>query len=357
MDKSSRKRSREPRNLYERNGLWYARAKVGGREYRRSLQTRDRREAERRLKQWLKGISPYHGTVRHTYLEAAALWLEDCAGQWKPKTLKRYIQSLGVLEPYFRDMFWDQVTKAALQEFTRKRLQEGAKQATINRDLTIVSGIAKHVSEIEGWPEGNPVSLLPRKPRREKRLPYVRPPQKDIDAIFARMKGTFGDLCQLALESMMRMDELRLLKRQDATRDGARLYDQKNGLPAVVPWTDCARSIVAKQPPAKDSPYLFNTRNGGPYKRVTEMFREVVKRAQSAAQKRGEDFTPMRFHDLRHEGAIRFLESGGSLYRLKEILRHGTIGQTEWYLNYLTPDQAALAKHIGAQKGDQLQRF
>jgi integrase/recombinase XerD len=52
----------------------------------------------------------------------------------------------------------------------------------------------------------------------------------------------------------------------------------------------------------------------------------------------------MTFHALRHEFAIRFLKSGGSLYRLQKILRHSTIGQTEWYLSYLTPDQAEAAK-------------
>src|SRR3546814_5357825 len=101
-----------------------------------------------------------------------------------------------------------------------KRKAAGAKVATINRDLTVLSGIAKHVCELEGWPEGNPVASLARKPRREKRMPYVRPPQTDIDAIFARMQGTFGELCTVALESGLRMDELRLLTRKDATEIG-----------------------------------------------------------------------------------------------------------------------------------------
>src|SRR3546814_8601954 len=112
------------------------------------------------------------------------------------------------------------------------------------------------------------------------------------------MQGTFGELCTVALESGLRMDELRLLKRQDAMDGGARLYDQKNGLPAVVPWSPKAKEIVERQPIAHGSPYLFNTRNGGQYKRVTEMFREVVIRAQKSAQKEGRHFTRMRFHDL-----------------------------------------------------------
>jgi integrase/recombinase XerD len=47
----------------------------------------------------------------------------------------------------------------------------------------------------------------------------------------------------------------------------------------------------------------------------------------------------MRFHDLRHEYAIRYLETGGSIYTLQKLLGHGSIKQTERYLAYLTPQQ------------------
>src|SRR3546814_2216826 len=82
-----------------------------------------------------------------------------------------------------------------------KRKAAGAKVATINRDLTVLSGIAKHVCELEGWPEGNPVASLARKPRREKRMPYVRPPQTDIDAIFARSEEHTSELQSLKRNS------------------------------------------------------------------------------------------------------------------------------------------------------------
>jgi integrase/recombinase XerD len=85
-------------------------------------------------------------------------------------------------------------------------------------------------------------------------------------------------------------------------------------------------------------------------KRVTEMWREVVKRAQIRAQREGRKLTPMRFHDLRHEYAIRYLEKGGSLYTLQKLLGHGSIRQTEGYLSYLTPEQAARSAAGTAQK-------
>lgn len=347
MDKGKRERDRKPSNLYQRSGVWYARITVGTREHRRSLETRDRREAERRLKKWLAERSPYHGTIRHTFKEAATLWLE--AGEWKPKTAAGYAKLLTGLLAHFGDLFWDQVDKAELQRFADARRLAGSGTATINRYLSVVSGISNHVKELPGWPEINPVSLLPKKPRRERRAHYIRPPASDVEAYFVRMQGTFGDLCRVALESGARMDELVYLHRDHAKGGQATFHDTKSGIPRTIPWTPTARAIVDRQPAIVGSPYLFNSSNKGPYKRATEMWREVVIRAQNMAQKTGRKLTRMRFHDLRHEYAIRYLESGGSLYTLQKLLGHGSIRQTEWYLAYLTPDQQERAMAATAQ--------
>lgn len=350
MGISKRSRKREPDRLYQRNGIYYARLTVDGTEQRQSLKTSDRAEAERRLEQWLEGRSPYRGTVRHTFREAAELWWE--AGEWKDKTLKSYAQRLATIDTQFGDLFWDQVDKAKLQEFILwlktprpRHNQPNPKPAgtsTINRYLTVIAGIADHVRDLPGWPETNPVRSLPVKPRKEKNKQYVRPPAEDIEAIFARMRGTFGDMARLALLTGARKDELVTLKAADARGGKLQLWETKHKF-RVISINVEARAIVDKQP-AHRSGYLFNTANGGPYKRATEMWREIVKRAQNLAHKNGGAITPMRFHDLRHEYAIRYLENGGSIYTLQQLLGHSTIGQTEEYLRYLTPENAAEAK-------------
>lgn len=341
-----RKRRDEPGHIYARNGVFYARITVDGKERRESLRTRDRAEAERRLAKWLEGQSRYYGTIRHTFEEAAELWLE--AGEWKAKTLTGYIKLLRVLNEHLGSLFWDQVDKPRLQWLSdelrkpRPGQTKGAGTATINRYLSVLSGIADHVRELPGWPDLNPVKTLPRKPRKEKRQSYVRPPAEDIEAYFARMQGTFGDLCRLALLTGARRDELVYLKAADARGGKLQLWETKHKF-RVIPLSDAAEAIVARQK-ANPTGYLFLSANGGPYKRVSEMWREVVIRAQKMAQSEGRTLTRMRFHDLRHEYAIRELESGRSLYTLQQLLGHSTIAQTEEYLRYLTPEQAARAK-------------
>jgi integrase/recombinase XerD len=333
-------RKREPDRLYQRSGIWYARVTVAGVEQRQSLKTGDREEATRRLEAWLAARSPYKGTIRHTWDEAAALWVE--AGEWKDKTLRGYLKLLAILNQHFGSSFWDQVNKASLQGFIAARREAGSGTATINRYLSVVSGIADHVRELPGWPDHNPVKDLPRKARKERRQAYVRPPPEDVEAFFARMHGTFGDLCRFALLTGARKDEIASLKRADARNGRAQLWDTKSGF-RVISLSPEAQTIVDRQP-RSDSPYLFVSSRGDAYQRVTEMWREVVARAQIMAQREGRQLTRMRFHDLRHEYAIRYLEKGGSIYALQQLLGHSTIGQTEHYLRYLTPEQAAAAK-------------
>lgn len=282
--------------------------------------------------------------MRPTFEDAAALWLEASQGEWKPKTRRRYDQSLTVLLPYLQPLFWDQVNKSVLQTFIEDRKRLGASVATINRDLTVVSGIAKHVRELDGWPDHNPVEALPVKPRKAKRWVYVRPPVEDVEAYFARMQGTFGDLCRFALLTGARMDEIRFLKRQDVIDGRAQFWDTKSKLPRVIQLSPEARAIAERQKPRHGCPYLFVTSRGGAYKRVTEMWREVVIRAQKMALEKGRTLTRMRFHDLRHEYAIRELERARPIMLLRDHLGHGTVGQTERYLAYLTPEQAGIVR-------------
>ncbi|MCE2842026.1 MAG: tyrosine-type recombinase/integrase [Novosphingobium sp.] len=335
-------RSKRARNLYQRGSVWYGCVTVDGTKHRRSLQTADPREAERRLIQWRASLSPYHGTIEHTWEQAVLLWWDAHVSQWKPKTATGYQKILVLLDRHFAGTAWASITKDRLLTYMSTRRAEGASVATINRNLAVISAIANTVRELEGWPDANPVSQLPRRPRREKRAPFVRPTPECIERIFAHMHGTFGELCRFALLTGLRKDEIAQLERRHCVGGEVQLFDQKNRGAAVVPLCDEARAIVARQPQAQR--FLFETRNRGPFLRVTEMWREVVARAGARAAKEQVPFTPLRFHDLRHEFAIRYLKAGGSLYQLQKLLRHSTIGQTEWYLSYLTPDQAEQAK-------------
>ena len=121
--------------------------------------------------------------------------------------------------------------------------------------------------------------------------------------------------------------------REDAEGGKVQLWATKHRF-RVAALSDEALAIVNRQKPVHGSPCLFTTRNRGRYQRITEMFREVRGRAQKLAQKEGRKIRGLRFHDLRHEYAIRYLENGGKLYLLQRNPGHNTVKQTEDYLAY-----------------------
>lgn len=347
MGKGKGKRDSEPSNLYERGGVWYARVQVDGRDERRSLKTRSYDEAKRRLAAFLLENSPYHGTTRRSFPDAAAGWIETHAGNLKPKTRRRYDSSLGLLLPHFEHLFWDQITKSRIQEFVDARRKQGAKPATINRDLTVLSNIANYVIDADGGI--NPVSLLPKKQRQEKRATFVMPPPDQIEAVLGEMSPAFRRLCEFSRATGTRKDEAVFLERWHVREDAADIWETKNRLSRTIKLNEAARAVVASAPEVPGCPYVFVTRNKGHFKRATEMFREAWLKAQKSAQAEGRKLVKFTLHGLRHIYAIDYLRGGGNLYLLQQQLGHGSIRQTEWYLRFLTPEQALRAKHGPAQ--------
>lgn len=335
-----------PENVIRRsNGMLYGLVKIDGLQIRKSLGTRDPLEAEVLVKRWLAEVSPKHEAGELTFAEVASSWIETYRASYTEKTWRRYKSSLKMLKPVFDGLYWADVNRKKINEFIADRRKAGATVATVNRDLAVLSNIIEHAVDQE-WCDENPLRFMSRKKRRETRQPFTLPTDEMIEWVWRHMHGTFGDLCRFALETGMRKDEVVFLdKRRNILfeRQAAQLFVTKTHRVRVVMLSDRAMDIVRRQP---GDDLVFVTRNGGPYKRVTEMWREVMTHAVKSwgDHKGDQSFIRFRFHDLRHIYAIRYLRSGGNLYVLQKQLGHSTIRQTEEYLQYLTPEEQAKAQ-------------
>lgn len=329
----------KPSNLYQRNGIFYARIQVAGAERRVSLKTADRREAQRRLRNFLAENSPYHGTIRRSFDDVIAGFLEEARTRLKPKTVKRYDTSAMQLAAKWAGQWWDQVTKQSVVEYIDERKRDGVKIPTIKRDLTVLSQAAEWAME-RGIGGINPVQQIGKRQMRHKKWAFVRPDQKSIDTTISKAYGNLRPLASFLRHSGMRLDEAATLtwEQIDMARRVATLHDTKNGSERGVSLNAEAIAILKGQP--QKAPYPFASRDGEPYKQASTNWQEAKKRAQITAQKEGWRYTTFRLHDLRHIYAIDYLASGGNLYALQKQLGHSTIRQTEEYLKFLTPEEA-----------------
>ncbi len=332
-----------PTNLYRRNGTWYARVQTHGIDHRRSLRTRDRSEALRRLRRFIDAAdhARYHGEPRHGWKEAVARYVaEVLPGTVAPATAKRYRCSLWQVSPVLAETFVDAIGR---REIARIAHRKGVSNATRRRDLTAVSRVLA-ACVAWGWRDDNPARAYDRSLIRERRDALVLPSEADIAAVVALAPGNLARLIRLAQYTGMRQEEVAGLERGQLRGDALDVWRAKSGRPRVVPLDERAAGTIAGTPVALHSRFVFH-HAGGRYRNVASRFRALVRRAAAGATAAKRPFRPFRFHDLRHWYAVDYLRRGGNIYDLAAILGHASVKTTEIYLAHLDVAEQRQAKY------------
>ena len=338
------------KGLYTRNGIFWGRVTVAGCEHRRSLQTRNRAEAQKRLSAWRTKLIDHakFGINTYSWLDAAVEWEKQIAAAVKPGTLKRYQSSLRTVGPFMATMMLAEIDRKSIAGLVATRRGQGATTATIRRDLTAVSSVFD-AAIAAGMSEANPARefvVSAKRMMRERRDPIVLPDAGDIAYLLERVPPTVAAMIRLARATGMRLQEITDLERRavDMTRRTISLTKTKTGRGRVVPLTDEAVAAIRSVPVNLASPFVFWRGSGVPYVNLSSGFARMVRSAQSAAQSEGRRFRPFRFHDLRHLAAVEMLRRRVSIYDAQRILGHASIKTTELYLSHMTPEEAELAK-------------
>lgn len=341
-------------NLYKRNGIFWARFQVAGREYRRSLRTRVRTDAKKRLEsertrvenEVLFGLAP-----DKTWQAAVVEWNQHGTSHIAAKTYRRYLASLKKMRPFFDGMHIREITVQAIREMVKQRRKQRVTTATISRDLTAMSSVLSYAID-EGWIDSNPTLAFRNKRFREKRNPIVLPEMESVKMAIEASPKRFGDAIEWALECGMREGEVFWLEHRQLT-SVVTIIGKGNRMRAI-PYTAKMREIAERQPQYLGSPYVFYHGDGETWKSPDSRFGDIKRRL---ARKRAQ-FVPFRFHDLRHLYAVTFLrERRGSIYDLQQLLGHESIKTTERYLEFLTPEEAMDAMRGPSQNMAQQLRF
>jgi integrase/recombinase XerD len=332
-------------NLYKRGETWWARFKVAGVEYRRSLRTAVRGEAERRLRALRKDVERealFGIAAPQTWRAAVLAWNAEATSDLSPKTVKRYLVSLGQCRSILDPLNLRQIDVPKLRELVKARRINGATTATIRRDLTAISSVLDHAIG-EGWIEENPTLTIRHKRMREKRLAISLPLEEEIALLKGAAPERFADAMELARETGMREEEIFGLTWRQIGSSEITIYGKRNRL-RVIPLTRRARQIIERQARHIKAPFVFYHGDGERWKSPASRFGDIRRRlARKAAH-----FHGFRFHDLRHLYAVEYLKARrGSLYDLQQLLGHESVKTTEIYLAFLTPEQVKAAMHGG----------
>lgn len=348
-----------PKNIFERNGIQWARFKVKGVQYCFSLRTRSEKEAEKRLEDERKRITDqaYFGAAEPVSWEAAVVEWHSALPRLslKPATITRYLVSLGQAREWFDGAMVQKIDGQFIKRFIRDRSRRGVSNATIRRDLSAISSVLG-VAIDEGWIEDNPAKMIDRSRVKEKRDPITLPHENDIAAVLA-LASRFIDMAEFARETGMRESEIVGLQHTQLKGSTATLTETKTNRVRAVPMTGKAMAIIARQPRHYRATHVFWRGDGEAFKNVSAQFYASVRRVQRKVLQAGGQFRPFRFHDLRHLFAVEYLQHcRGTIYALQQILGHASIKTTEIYLDFLTPAERQAAIHGVLQNEQQDQR-
>lgn len=354
-----------PKNLYLRAGIYWARFKVRGVEYRESLRTRSERVAVKRLaarREEVEDQAIYGMSGPIGWPDAVVSWNASVAGSLAERTFARYVVSLR--QPGVRScldaLSIQQVSAEVLKDLIKSRKRAGVKNATIRRDLTAISSVLNNAVD-EGWIDDNPALALNRRRIVPERVVRIVLPREDIMvAVFTRIPDRMRDLCEFTRETGLRLDEVTNLKHPAIDRDDRTItvVNGKGARVRTVTLTATAEAIIDRQPRFIGKHWVFWKDKGARWSNVSSRLGGYVRRMSQKAARDGTDFQPFSHHDFRHLFAVEYLRRGrGSIYDLQGEMGHDSISTTERYLAFLTPEQARAVKSGVAQRGAHEQRF
>ena len=321
------------KNLYKRGDSWYARIKVEGIDYRQSLRTGSKREAERRLEKWRKDIEKVKwGDDRYTWKEAVIKFLTEGTEGLSDGTTERYRYSLKHAGEYYDELYLDQISRRELAALASR---PDVSNATRRRDLTAVSAVLRCCVGW-GWLEDNPVRSFDRHIIKERRSPIIPPRPEDITKLVNFLPGNFARCIRFLSQTGMRQNEAFSLEwdQVDFKRMEVTLLKTKTNKPRVVPLTRHAGGTLRGTGRHNKSLLVFWHGVGKPYLNIASRFLGRVKKLAEIDK----GFRPFRCHDLRHYHAIEYLKEHGrnALPTLSQNLGHSSIKTTEtFYLGYV----------------------
>ncbi len=344
--------------------VWQARVAYKGLRKSTLRETKEEaREAEAALLQELKaqaGRAAEQAQAPATLRQLFEAYVEDLDARGKDEeTVARAAQTARVVEALVPELLnkpVTRITEADIFAFRRARLSqpcftprpkdperapakpaEPAKPSTINRDLRTLRAMLKRARPEFRFPAGAFFQ------EDETRVRWLRP-EEELLAL-EPMASPFREMAKLASLTLMRLSEIRLLRREMIhLEQGAILLPRAKAGARSVILSAQAQKLLRNQLEAHRSEWVFPNPTGRPYTRnlVSKHFR----RAARAAGLR--DF---RFHDLRHHGATMALNAGFSSPIVMALGGWKTERMMRQYAAVTDPTLRAAAEAVSGNEG------
>jgi len=251
-------------NLYrlEQSGGYYALVKRGAKQFRRSLKTKDRKLAERRLSDLRAQVGNLKITdeADQSFDELATRSMTVTAHTLKPSSAQRRALCIKTLSPFFVGVPIRHIQRRHCERWLTERAPKIAAM-TMNRELELMRSIFAYAVKL-GLILKNPAEdiqrrkvvqapiQIPTRDRFKKLLEAIRLSDGRIDS---QMKAKPGaDLVELLAYSGCRLQEATSLRWRDVDFDRSAITvtggdtGTKNHEQRTIPMTDALRALLIR---------------------------------------------------------------------------------------------------------------
>lgn len=201
-------------NLYRHKSsdVYYALVKRGGKQFRRSLKTTDRKLADRRLVSFKDKVSHLNSKKLDrsiTFSEVAAQWLKTIKSHLKESSALRRVVSVNQLKPYFGNVPVANITVAGCEEWASKRHDKIA-ASTFNKERETLIAVIDYAIR-EGLTLDNPAYQV--KKRKQEKTVILIPSKDEFSRLIRVLRSSekrlqrAADLIELLAYSGMRLGE------------------------------------------------------------------------------------------------------------------------------------------------------
>jgi integrase len=348
-----------------RSDIWYADFVFKGRRYVRSLNVTSKsvaREIDQKFKVKVraghfdqeedeKKKDVKFSLVIQDYLEKESINLKS--HNRNKTTSNRLLKFFG--DKKISAITPDDVTDYRLQRQAeiiekKNKSKEVINFATVNRELSCLRRVLNWYRKQKRLKYENPASCFEMY-REQARERVMTEDEEELFFDSGKPSPEIRDIVIFALATGMRRSEIFRLKKTDVLLGDLGgfiiLRDTKIGesrrVPLTKELTDFLKKVINQYP---ESEYVFNQKNGQPYKDLKEGYNAACKRA---------GIKNLRFHDLRHTFCTRMANEGVSPFVIMQIVGHKDTKTAKRYTNptdeHLLAAMAKLVKksHVFSQ--------
>ena len=179
-------------NLYrlETSGGYYALLKRGDKQFRRSLKTKDRKLAERRLRELRSQVGnlKINEEAGQTFVEVAKRWMAVTVHTLKPRSEQRRQEAIATIAPFFAGVSIRNIGRQHCERWLTERAPTRAAMTT-NRELELMRSVFDYAIKL-GLMLNNPATDIER--RRVVQAPILIPSRDQFRALIAAIRESDG---------------------------------------------------------------------------------------------------------------------------------------------------------------------